>query len=69
MSNQVRCFCFFDVFLPKDQIFLNLPYFMGYKREFFSFKNNPKNLDPSYKMNLDLWDCLGRVKLVCSKIS
>ena len=23
-----------------------------------------KNLDPSYKMDLDLWDCLERVKLV-----
>ena len=32
--------------------------------EFISFQNNPKNLDPSYKMDLDLWDCLGRVKLV-----
>ena len=31
---------------------------------FFPFQNNPKNLDPSYKMDLDLWDCLGRVKLV-----
>ena len=30
---------------------------------FFFFQNNPKNLDPSYKMDLDLWDCLGRVKL------
>ena len=28
------------------------------------FQNNPKNLKPSYKMDLDLWDCLGRVKLV-----
>ena len=42
----------------------NLPYFFGYKTEFFSFQNNPKDLDPSYKMDLDLWDCLGRVKLV-----
>ena len=32
--------------------------------EFFSFQNNPKNLDPSYKMDLDLQDCLRRVKLV-----
>ena len=24
----------------------------------------PKNLDPFYKMDLDLWDYLGRVKLV-----
>ena len=26
-----------------------------------SFQNNSKNLDPSYKMDLDLWACLGRV--------
>ena len=32
---------------------------MGY--ELFSFQNNPKNLDLSYKMNLDLKDCLGCV--------
>ena len=41
-----------------------IPYFFGYKMEFFPFQNNPKNLDPSYKMNLDLWDCLGMVKLI-----
>ena len=29
------------------------------RQSFFSFQNNPKNLDPSYKMDLDLWDCLG----------
>ena len=40
------------------------PYFFGYKTDFFSFQNNPKDLDPSCKMDLDLWDCLGRVKLV-----
>ena len=33
-------------------------------RQFFSFQNKPKVLDPSYKMDLDLWDYLGRVKLV-----
>ena len=38
--------------------------FFGCKTKFFSFQNNPKNLDPSYKMDLDLWDRLGRVKLV-----
>ena len=32
--------------------------------EFYSFLNSPKNLDPSYKTDIDLWDCLGRVKLV-----
>ena len=36
----------------------------SYKTEFFSFQNNPKNLDPSYKMELAFWDSLGRVKLV-----
>ena len=41
-----------------------IPYFFGYKTEFFSFQNNPKNLDPSYKKDLDFWDCLGRVNLV-----
>ena len=43
---------------------LHLPYFFGYKTENFPSKNNPKDLDPSSKMDLDLWDCLGRVKLV-----
>ena len=33
---------------------LILPYFFGYKTEFFSFQNNPKDLDPSCKMDLDL---------------
>ena len=41
-----------------------IPYFIGYKSEIFSFQSNPKSLDPSYKMDLDLWDCLGRVKQV-----
>ena len=43
--------------------FFYIPYFFGYKTEFFSSQNNPKDLDPSCKMDLDLWDCLGRVKL------
>ena len=43
---------------------VKLPYFFGYKMEFFSFQNNHKDLDLSYKMDLDLWDCLGRLKLV-----
>ena len=33
----------------------------------FSFQTNVKNLVPSYKMALDLWDCLERVKLVIQK--
>ena len=43
---------------------IHVPYFFGCKTEFFSFQNNPKDLDPSCKTDLDLWDCLGRVKLV-----
>ena len=42
----------------------NIPCFFGYKMELFSLQNNLKNLDPSYKMDLDIWDCLGRVKFV-----
>ena len=34
------------------------------RQNYFSFQNNRKNLDPSYKMDLDLLDCLGRVKLI-----
>ena len=40
-----------------------LPFFFGYKMD-ISFQNNPLKLDPSYEMDLDLWDCLGRVKLI-----
>ena len=29
-----------------------------------SFQNNFRDLDPSYKMDLDLWNCLGRVNLI-----
>ena len=31
---------------------------------FLFFQNNTKNLDLSYKTDLDFWHCLGRVKLV-----
>ena len=43
---------------------LGLPYSFSCKTEVFSFQNNPKDLDPSCKMDLDPCDCLGRVKLV-----
>ena len=42
----------------------NQPYFFGYKTDAFSFLNNPADLDQSCKTDLDLLDCLGRVKLV-----
>ena len=33
------------------------------RQRFFPPKQS-KNLDPSYKMDLDLWDCLGKIKLI-----
>ena len=33
------------------------------RRSFFSFQNNTKDLDPSYKTDLDLWYCLGMGKI------
>ena len=39
-------------------------YFFVYKTVTFYFPNNPKGSDPSYKTDLDLWNCFGRVKLV-----
>ena len=41
----------------------NILYFSGYN-PILPFLNYPKNLDLSYKTDLDLWDCLGRVKLI-----
>ena len=41
----------------KTTNFKKVPYFFGYKTEFFPFLNIPKNLDPSYMTDLDLWDC------------
>ena len=34
------------------------------RQGFLSSENNVKNLDPSYNMDLGLWDCLERVKLI-----
>ena len=42
------------------QSWSQLPYFFGYKTEFFSFQNN--------LTNLDLWDYLGRVKHIIAKL-
>ena len=41
-----------------------LMYLFSYKTSFFPFQNNPKNLDLSSKMDVDLLDCFGKVKLV-----
>ena len=37
-----------------------VPHFVCFK---FPSKTIPKNLDPSYKMELELGDCLGRLNL------
>ena len=50
--------------MVKHHFTVKLPYFFDYKTLFFSFQNNPGDLDLSCKTDLDLWDCLGRVKLV-----
>ena len=40
------------------------------RQSLFFFQNNPKNLDPSYKMDLDLWDYFGKGKTgIIAKIS
>ena len=39
-----------------------LTVFLWLKERVFSFQNNLKDLDLSYKTDLDLGDCLGRVK-------
>ena len=55
--------CFFPYMQGFATICIGLPCFFGYKTEVFPSQNNPKNLDTSYKMDLDFLDCLGRVKL------
>ena len=46
-----------DVQLLQPYFFdLSLP---NYKTV-YPFQNNSKDLDPSYKTDLDLWDCFGR---------
>ena len=42
------------VFMRSKKNYHQIPYFSAYKTEAFPFQNNPKNLDPSYKMDLDL---------------
>ena len=53
-----------SAYLFKVDQLLEIPYFFRYKLGFCPSQTILKNLDPSYKMDLDLWDFLGRVKLV-----
>ena len=61
MTRDGRMTCNFKsfsaVFFKYFSAVFKLPYFFGYKTVFFFFQDIPKNLDPSYKMDLDLWDC------------
>ena len=41
-----------------------MPYFFSYKAEFFFILKQSQNLDPSNKLVIDHWGCLGREKLV-----
>ena len=58
----ILCFTDLIIFLSLNAIMAimildsHMPYFIAYKTEFFSFQNNPKELDPSCKMDLDLCD-------------
>ena len=53
------------IYSIRSKLFLlKVPYFFGYKAKFFFLPKQSKNLDPSYKTDLDFWDCFGRVKLV-----
>ena len=69
-SNNGNCFSFIYFLCSTLKILKNLQILNNYhislliRRCFFSFQNNPKTLDPSYKMDLDLWDGLGRVKVI-----
>ena len=53
----------FSILVLQVSTVIMIPYFFGYKTGFFSFQYNPKVQDPSCKMDLDLWHCLGRVEL------
>ena len=55
-------FSFF--FLHNKLLLKDLPYFFGNRTELFSFQNSRRDLDSSYKIDLDLWDCLESIKLV-----
>ena len=54
----------------RDGVFLSLEWFWITKSVLWNFAwtqvpNSPKDLDLSYKMDLDFWDCFGREKKLC----
>ena len=44
--NQILVFISLEI-IRISHVQFALPYFFGYKTDFFSFQNNPKDLDPS----------------------
>ena len=49
--------CLRSVYEENSELFQNYECISLFIRQSFSFQNNPKNPDPSYKMDLYLWDC------------
>ena len=52
-SKKLKC-RLLQVLFGALRVKVSIPYFLGYMTDFFSFQNNPKDLDPSYKTDLDL---------------
>ena len=48
--------------LIKHLYWWRITIFLQLSDSIFSFQNNPKNQDPSYKMDLDLWDFIRKGK-------
>ena len=58
-ANSNRCTCT-QLFWYSFHLYIR---WFVYKIRIFFFQNRSKNLDPSYKMDLDFWGCLGRDNL------
>ena len=52
------------IVMPLWGTFVKLYHISSVFRQSMFIQKNLKNLDPSYKMDLDFLDCLGRLKLV-----
>ena len=48
--------------------FNNVNNFLGYKKDVFPLQNNPQIPDPSYKMDLDFWDCFRKKNFISKHI-
>ena len=54
----------YHIYLPKDCLksVINQSSVVHSLDKVFPLQNNVKSLDPSYKMDLDFWDCFGMGK-------